>query len=114
MGAGGRARQSEGGWFWATSACGPRTAASALWFPTPTPLVKADTHSQHPTQQSTQLALWFNLLETASASVRSGDALSAYVFLVTRSNAAVGYVQGFHGIAQVKEGWVWGGSRGFS
>ena len=48
-----------------------------------------------------QLSLWFNLLETASSSVRAGDALSAYVFLVTKSNAAVGYVQGFNGIAQV-------------
>lgn len=56
-----------------------------------------------------QLALWFNLLETGSASVRSGDALSAYVYLVTKSNAAVGYVQGFNGIAQVTGE---GGARG--
>lgn len=48
-----------------------------------------------------QLALWFNLLETASASVRAGDALSAYLWLVTESNRAVGWLQGAVGVAQL-------------
>ena len=87
------------------TACGPRTCAVTARFPTPVPSSN-DTLTHPPRPTSQQLALWFNLLETASASVRSGDALSAYVFLVTRSNAAVGYVQGFNGIAQVRESGV--------
>ena len=56
-----------------------------------------------PPQKKTppQLALWFNLLETASASVRAGDALSAYLWLVTESNRAVGWLQGAVGVAQL-------------
>ena len=58
-------------------------------------------HHHHQQQKKTQLALWFNLLETASASVRAGDALSAYLWLVTESNRAVGWLQGAVGVAQL-------------
>ena len=54
-----------------------------------------------PKKTPPQLALWFNLLETASASVRAGDALSAYLWLVTESNRAVGWLQGAVGVAQL-------------
>lgn len=54
-----------------------------------------------PKKTAPQLALWFNLLETASASVRAGDALSAYLWLVTESNRAVGWLQGAVGVAQL-------------
>lgn len=40
-----------------------------------------------------QLALWWSLLENCSASVRSGDVLSALLFLLTGSNTTVGLVQ---------------------
>lgn len=40
-----------------------------------------------------QLALWWSLLENCSSSVRSGDVLSALLFLLTASNTTVGIVQ---------------------
>ena len=49
-----------------------------------------------------QLALWWAALENASASVRSGDIFSAFVFLVTSSNSWVGYIQGINGCCQVR------------
>ena len=49
-----------------------------------------------------QLALWWAALENASASVRSGDIFSAFVFLVTNSNSWVGYIQGVNGCCQVR------------
>ena len=49
-----------------------------------------------------QLVLIWTLFETGSASVRSGAILSAYIYLCTGSNSAVGYVQGVTGIAQVR------------
>ena len=39
-----------------------------------------------------QFALWWALFENASASVRSGDIFSAYVYLLTGSNSWVGPV----------------------
>lgn len=47
-----------------------------------------------------QLGLAWSALEIASASVRSGDCLSAFVYLVKGSNSWVGYVQGINGIMQ--------------
>ncbi len=40
-----------------------------------------------------QLALWWSLFENMSGSVRSGDVLSALLFLLTGSNITVGVVQ---------------------
>lgn len=48
-----------------------------------------------------QLGLAWTALELASVSVRSGDCLSAFVYLVKGSNSWVGYVQGINGIMQV-------------
>ena len=36
-------------------------------------------------------------------SVRAGDVLSAYVYLLTKDNALVGFIQGVNGIMQVRE-----------
>ena len=49
-----------------------------------------------------QLGLAWTALELASVSVRSGDCLSAFVYLVKGSNSWVGYVQGINGIMQVR------------
>ncbi len=40
-----------------------------------------------------QLLLWFTLLETAATGVATGDILSAYIYLLSGSNATVGYIQ---------------------
>ena len=48
-----------------------------------------------------QLGLTWTALELASVSVRSGDCLSAFVYLVKGSNSWIGYVQGINGIMQV-------------
>jgi len=48
-----------------------------------------------------QLGLAWTALELASVSVRSGDCLSAFVYLVKGSNSWVGYVQGINGVMQV-------------
>lgn len=48
-----------------------------------------------------KLALWWSLLENCSASVRSGDVLSALLFLLTGSNTTVGLVQGANGVMQM-------------
>lgn len=48
-----------------------------------------------------RLALWWTLLENASASLRSGDVLSVLLFLATRSQVAVGFVQGVNGVLQL-------------
>ena len=40
-----------------------------------------------------QLLLWFTLLETAATGVSTGDILSAYLYLLSGSNATVGYIQ---------------------
>ena len=40
-----------------------------------------------------QLALWWSLWENVSASVRSGDVLSALLYLLTQSNTTVGVIQ---------------------
>ena len=50
-----------------------------------------------------QLALWWTLFENASASLRSGDIFSAFIYLYTNSNSTVGYIQGINGILQVKD-----------
>ena len=50
-----------------------------------------------------QLGLIYTALEIASASVRSGDCMSAFIFLNSGSNSWVGYVQGVNGIMQVRE-----------
>lgn len=49
-----------------------------------------------------QLGLSFTFFETASASIRSGEILSAYIYLITKSNSFVGYVQGVNGILQAR------------
>jgi hypothetical protein len=49
----------------------------------------------------TQLALWWSFFEFASASVRSGDILSGYIYLSTGSNSVIGFVQGINGVVQV-------------
>ena len=40
-------------------------------------------------------------METGSQSIRSGDILSAYVYLYRGSNSEVGYIQGVNGVMQV-------------
>lgn len=40
-----------------------------------------------------RVSLVWSLLENVSASMRSGDVMSAYLYLLTKSNAAVGVVQ---------------------
>ena len=39
-------------------------------------------------------------METASQSVRSGDILSGYLFLLSNSTSTVGYIQGINGVLQ--------------
>ena len=54
------------------------------------------------TQRNTlQLTLWWSFFENLSASVRSGDALSACIFLVSGRIQDVGFIQGLNGISQV-------------
>ncbi|CAL8471361.1 g10903 [Coccomyxa elongata] len=48
-----------------------------------------------------KLALWWTLFENASASLRSGDIFSAFIYLYTNSNSTVGYIQGINGILQL-------------
>ena len=48
-----------------------------------------------------RLSLWWTVLENVSGSVRAGDALSAYVYLLTKRNSVVGYIQGINGIMQL-------------
>ncbi|PRW58602.1 MFS general substrate transporter [Chlorella sorokiniana] len=54
-----------------------------------------------PLNYNVKLALWWALWENCSSSVRSGDVLSALLFLLTGSNTTVGLVQGLNGIAQL-------------
>lgn len=49
-----------------------------------------------------QLALWWSLFENASASVRSGDIFSGFIYLISGSNSTVGYIQGINGCMQVR------------
>lgn len=60
--------------------------------------------------RSLQLALWWALLEGCSESIRSGDAFSALLYLLTHSNTTVGVVQGCNGLAQMAAalpaGWL--------
>ena len=53
---------------------------------------------------ASQLALWWSSFENASASVRSGDIFSAFIYLLTGRNSIVGYIQGVNGIMQVSMG----------
>lgn len=57
-----------------------------------------------------KLLLAFTFFETAATSVAAGDILSAYLFLISRSNADVGYIQGVKGAAQLllagPAGWL--------
>ena len=57
-----------------------------------------------------RLSLWWTVLENISGSIRSGDGLSAYIFLLTKTNSAVGLVQGINGILQLvvsmPAGWL--------
>ncbi|GAB4814040.1 hypothetical protein N2152v2_001086 [Parachlorella kessleri] len=48
-----------------------------------------------------KLSLLFSLFEEFSGSVRSGDVMSAYLYLITKDNSIVGYTQGLSGIAQL-------------
>ena len=48
-----------------------------------------------------QLGLFWTVVETASMSIRSGDVLSAYIYLLTGTNSDVGFVQGVNGGMQV-------------
>ncbi|GAB4822716.1 hypothetical protein N2152v2_009762 [Parachlorella kessleri] len=48
-----------------------------------------------------KLSLVFSLFENFSSSVRSGDIMSAYLYLITKDNSVVGYTQGLNGIAQL-------------
>ena len=49
-----------------------------------------------------QLALWWSLFENASASVRSGDIFSGFIYLISGSNSTVGYIQGINGCMQAR------------
>lgn len=57
-----------------------------------------------------KLLLGFTFLETAATSVATGDILSAYLYLISKSNADVGYIQGVRGAAQLlfagPAGWL--------
>ena len=48
-----------------------------------------------------QLILLWSFAETASASLRAGDVMSAFIYLSTGSNSTVGFIQGINGIMQV-------------
>lgn len=50
---------------------------------------------------TSQLTFWWSWFENLSASVRSGDALSAYIYLISRRTSTVGIIQGINGISQV-------------
>ena len=49
---------------------------------------------------NTRLGLLYTVFEFASQSVRSGDVLSGYLFLVTDKNSTVGFIQGVNGVLQ--------------
>jgi MFS family permease len=57
-----------------------------------------------------RLTLWWTWVETASSSIRSGDVLSAFIYLRTGDNSTVGYIQGVNGAMQlllaVPAGWL--------
>lgn len=57
-----------------------------------------------------RLSLWWTIAENISGSIRSGDALSAFIFLLTKKNSMVGFVQGINGIMQLltsmPAGWL--------
>ena len=53
------------------------------------------------TRASAQAALAWSLFENVSASLRSGDVMSAYLYLLTGSNSVVGLVQGLSGVLQL-------------
>jgi MFS family permease len=66
------------------------------------PPSSSSSESNHYFNHNVRLAITWTILENISSSIRSGDALSAYVFLLTSSSSsAVGYVQGANGIAQL-------------
>ncbi len=48
-----------------------------------------------------RLSLWWTVAENVSGSIRSGDALSAYIYLITQRNSVVGFVQGINGTLQL-------------
>ena len=52
-----------------------------------------------------QLALWWSLFENASASVRSGDIFSGFIYLISGSNSTVGYIQGINGCMQARKSY---------
>ena len=41
---------------------------------------------------NTRLGLWWTAGEMASQSIRAGDVLSGYIYIISHSNSAVGYV----------------------
>jgi len=56
---------------------------------------------KHAMNYNVRLSLWWTVVENVSASVRSGDAVSAYLYLLTKKNSVVGFVQGINGIMQL-------------
>jgi hypothetical protein len=53
-----------------------------------------------------KLSLVWTALENVSGSLRSGDILSIYLYLLSGSNLVVGVVQGINGIMQVGGRWT--------
>uniref|UniRef100_A0A1D1ZV67 Major facilitator superfamily (MFS) profile domain-containing protein n=1 Tax=Auxenochlorella protothecoides TaxID=3075 RepID=A0A1D1ZV67_AUXPR len=54
-----------------------------------------------PLNHNVKLTFWWSWFENLSASVRSGDALSAYIYLISRRTSTVGIIQGINGISQL-------------
>lgn len=48
-----------------------------------------------------RLSLWWTVLENVSGSIRAGDSLSAFVYLLTGKNSTVGFIQGVNGVMQL-------------
>jgi hypothetical protein len=46
--------------------------------------------------------MWWCLFENASASVRSGDIFSGFIYLISGSNSTVGFIQGINGCMQAR------------
>ena len=61
-------------------------------------------------QYNIKLSLWWTVFENISASIRSGDALSAFLYLTTKKNSIVGFIQGINGVLQLlvalPAGWL--------
>ena len=51
---------------------------------------------------NTRLGLLYTGFEFACASVRAGDVLSGYLYLVTGKNSTVGFIQGVNGLLQAR------------